>query len=212
VIALVPTATRVDLPGEDLSIYGGEVDALLAEIAGFVTGEHRPPEPERVVVAVLYSDLFASTERATALGDARWRQLLDRHDSIARTCVGRRGGTVIKTTGDGILALLPSATTALRAAEDLRAALRHEDLEVRIAIHVGDVDRRHDDISGLGVVIAARILELAGPGEILASSVAVGAATGAPVQFEACGVHGLKGVPGSWAIFSMTPHRGGDDA
>ena len=202
IMALVPGAVRVDLPGDDLSVFGNEVDALLAEVSRFVTGEHRPPAPERFLAAVLYSDLVASTDRATALGDARWRRVLDRHDEIARACVGRRGGTVIKTTGDGILAILPSATSAVHAAEDLRAALFDQGLEVRVGIHVGDIDRRVDDISGVGVVIAARILNLAAPGEILASSAAVSAMTGEPMRFEPRGEHRLKGVPGTWPLFA----------
>ena len=205
-MALMPAATRVDLPGEDLLIYGSEVDALLAEVAAFVTGEHRPPAPERIVAAVLYSDLVASTDRNTAVGDARWKRVLDRHDHIARVCIGHGSGTVIKTTGDGVLALLPSATSALRAAVELRDSLRNEDLEVRVAVHVGDVDRRGGDISGLGVVIAARILALAAPSEILASNTAVGSATGAPVHFEPHGEHHLKGVPGTWPLFIMRQH------
>jgi len=206
IMALVPGAVRVDLPGEDLSVFGGEVDSLLAEVSRFVTGEHRLPAPERILAAVLYSDLVASTDRATALGDARWKRVLDRHDAIARACVGRRGGTVIKTTGDGILAILPSATSALRTAHELRAALAEQELEVRVGMHVGDIDRRGDDISGVAVVIAARILDLAAPGEILASSAAVSATTGEPIEFEARGEHHLKGVPGAWPIFAAPDH------
>src|SRR5262249_58754127 len=159
------------------------------------TGEPRPPAPKRTLAAVLYSDLVASTDRNTAVGDARWKRVLDRHDHIAHVCIGHGGGTVIKTTGDGILALLPSATSALRAAVELRDSLRNEDLEVRVAVHVGDVDRRGDDISGLGVVIAARILALAAPSEILASNTAVGSATGPPVHFETHGDAPAQGVP-----------------
>jgi class 3 adenylate cyclase len=202
VVAMIPGAVRVDLPGEDLLIYGGEVDALVAEIARFVTGEHRLPAPERVLAALLYSDLVASTDRATTVGDAHWKRVLDRHDEIARSCIGRRGGAVIKTTGDGILATLPSATTALRSARELRAALHAEELEVRVAIHVGDIDRRDDDISGINVVIAARVLNLAGPGEILMTSAAL-TATGESLKLEPRGEHHLKGVRGTWPIFSI---------
>ena len=201
-LALVPGAVRVDLPGQDLFAWGGEVDALLAELTRFVTGEHRSLAPERALAAVLYSDLVASTHRATSLGDARWKRVLDRHDEIARACVGRRGGTVIKTTGDGVLAVLPSATNALRCAQELRAAIREYDLEVRVGVHVGDIDRRGDDISGVNVVIGARILNLAGPGEILVSHTAL-AATGESVQVELRGEHRLKGIPGMWTIFSV---------
>jgi class 3 adenylate cyclase len=205
ILELVPGAVRVDVPGEDVLIFGGEVDALLGEVTRFVTGEHRVPEPERITGVVLFSDLVASTDRATSLGDAHWKRLLDRHDEIARTCVARRGGSVIKTTGDGILATLPSAHNAIRAAQELRRALVEEGLSVRIGIHVGDIDRRGNDISGVGVVIAARILNLAGPGEILASSTAVQAATGEPHSFEPRGEHTLKGLTDStWQLFALT--------
>ena len=110
---------------------------------------------------------------------------------------------MIKTTGDGILATLPSASSALGAARDLRSALRDEHLEVRVGIHVGDLDLRGDDISGVGVVTAARIMSLAGPGDILASSTAVEAANGSSHQFEPRGEHRLKGVAGTWYLFAL---------
>jgi class 3 adenylate cyclase len=203
VLALVPSATRVDLPGEDLLAFGGEIDTLLAEITRLVTGEHRPPAAERSLAAVLYSDIVSSTDRAAALGDARWKRLIDRHDAIARACIGRRGGTVVKTMGDGVLAVLGSASSAVRAAGELRAALRDEDLEIRIGLHVGDIDRRGDDISGMAVVIAARLLALASPGEILASLAVVAATAGEPIAFEARGEHTLKGVPGTWPVVAV---------
>jgi class 3 adenylate cyclase len=206
VLALVPAATRVDIPGEDLLPFGGEVDTLVAEITRVVTGEHRPPAAERALAAVLYSDIVSSTDRAAALGDAHWRRLIDRHDAIARACISRRGGTVIKTMGDGVLAVLGSASSAVHAADELRAALRAEDLEIRIGLHVGDVDRRGDDVSGMAVVIAARLLGLAGPGEILASSAVVAATTGEPFAFDARGEHTLKGVPGTWPVDTVSGH------
>jgi len=205
VATVVPGAVRVDVPGEDLMYYGGEVDALLAEISHFVTGEYRLPAPECALASVLFSDVVASTEQVTALGGARWKLLLDRHDEVARTCVGRRGGTVVNTTGDGILATLPSAIGAIRAGQELRTALGAEGLDVRIGIHVGDVDRRGDDISGLAVHIAARIMHLAAPGEILASRALRDLVAGTAVSFFARGEHTLKGVPDTWELFAVAP-------
>jgi class 3 adenylate cyclase len=199
----LPNAVRVDLPGEDLWILGNDIDEMLAEITRFVTGEHRAPTPERVLAAILYSDLVASTDRATELGDARWKHVLDRHDEIARSCVARRGGVVVKHMGDGVLATLPSASSAIHAARELRAALRAEGLVLRVGIHAGDVDRRDDDLSGLNVVVAARICDLAAAGEIVVSITACTAATGESVQFAARGDHELKGVPGTWPLFTV---------
>jgi class 3 adenylate cyclase len=207
IVGLVPGAVRVELPGEDLMLYGGEIDALLAEITRFVTGEHRLPAPECALMAVLFSDVVASTEQASALGGEYWKRLLDRHDHVARTCVGRRGGTVIKTTGDGILATLPSALSAIHAAQELRASLTAAGLGVRIGIHVGDVDRRGDDISGLAVNIAARIMHLASPDEILASRTVTDLIADPSTTFTDRGEHELKGVPRTWRLFSV-PQRG----
>jgi class 3 adenylate cyclase len=203
VATLVPGAVRVDLPGEDLMFYGSELDALLAEISRFVTGEHRLPAPECALAAVLFSDVVASTEQASALGGERWKRLLDRHDQLARTCIGRRGGTVIKTTGDGILATLPSAISTIHAAQELRAALAEEGLDVRVGIHVGDIDHRGDDISGLAVNIAARIMHLAAPGEILLSRTVTDLTAGSTITFADRGEHQLKGVPGTWQLFAV---------
>jgi class 3 adenylate cyclase len=204
VVALVPGALRVDLPGEDLMFYGNEVDALLAEITKFVTGEHRVPAPECALAAVLFSDVVASTEQAATLGGERWKRLLDRHDELARTCVGRRGGTVIKTTGDGILATLPSGISAIRAAQELQSTLAAEGLKIRIGVHVGDIDLRNDDISGLAVNIAARIMHLAAPGELLVSRTVTDLIVGSTIPIADRGEHELKGVPGTWRLFCIT--------
>jgi class 3 adenylate cyclase len=200
ILVLLPGATRVDLPGTDMSALGGEVDVLIGEIGRFVTGEHRVPTPDRVLVALLYTDLVSSTARASELGDARWKRVLDRHDELSRSCIERRGGTLVKTMGDGILATLPSATSALRAARELRAGLHAEGLDVRAAIHVGDIDRRGGDISGMNVVVTARLAELANGAEILMSSTAL-AATAEALSVEARGDHSLKGVRGTWTVY-----------
>src|SRR5262249_60478006 len=108
----------------------------------------------RVPAGLMFTAWPPCADAATQRGAARWKRVLDRHDQIARSCIGRRGGIVIKHMGDGLLATLPSASAALRAAQELRSALRDEGLDVRIGVHVGDVDRRGDDISGVNVVIA----------------------------------------------------------
>jgi class 3 adenylate cyclase len=154
---------------------------------------------------VLFSDVVGSTERASALGDARWKRLIERHDKAARSCVGRRGGTIIKKTGDGVLATFPSTTSAVRAAGELRSAMLDNGLEVRIGIHAGDVDRRDDDLSGIALHIANRIAALAQPSEILVSRTVVDLTAGSGLQFVARGERELKGVPGSWPIFGVLP-------
>ncbi len=205
IMALIPGAVRVELPGEDLLIYGCEVDALLAEVSNFVTGEYRVPAPDRELAAILFSDLVASTERAAALGDAHWKRLLDHHDEVARSCIGRRGGSLIKIDGDGTLATFSSATNAVRAAQELRAALLQHELQLRAGIHVGEVDRRGDDVSGIAVVIAARVMAHAQPGELLVSEAVPPVVAGSGIQFSERGEQQLKGVPGTWCLYAITP-------
>jgi class 3 adenylate cyclase len=203
VLALVPDAVRVDLPGEDLLIFGNEIDALLAEVSLFLTGETRALAPERSLAAILFSDLVSSTERAATLGDARWRRLLDRHDAIVRSCVVQRGGTVVKVDGDGVLAVFGSASSSIRAARELQHALAREGLTARAGVHVGDVDARGDDVSGLAVNIAARIMALAGAGELLVSAAVPPVVAGSGFAFDDRGEHELKGVPGTWRLYVL---------
>jgi class 3 adenylate cyclase/pimeloyl-ACP methyl ester carboxylesterase len=195
----ISDSQHVALPPGDGYPFGIGVDDVIAEISRYVTGEIRLPAPERQIAVILFTDLVGSTARAEASGDAVWKRLLDRHDEVNRTTVGRRGGEVIKTTGDGVLALLPSATAAIEAAETIRAELSEQDLEVRVGIHVGEVDRRGDDVSGLAVNVAARIMAEAEPGQILVSEMvrhATAAATFAPL-----GSRSLKGVDGDRELF-----------
>jgi class 3 adenylate cyclase/alpha-beta hydrolase superfamily lysophospholipase len=200
----IPGATYVELDGADYFPFLGDVDSVLAEIAAFVVGEHRLPPPQRHVAVVMFTDLVGSTERAAALGDAGWKSLLDRHDATVRGVVGRSGGTVVKTTGDGVLALLPSASEALRAAARVHSALATDALEVRIGVHVGDIDRRGEDVSGLAINIAARVTALAGAKQTFVTASVPVAVAGQPSQFATVGQHQLKGVPGMWEIFELT--------
>ncbi len=201
----IPHAAVVELEGRDHFPFVGDVDALVAEIASFVVGERRLPPPQRLLSAVLFTDLVGSTERAAALGDADWKSVLDRHDVTVRTIVGRCGGSVIKTTGDGVLALLPSAGVCLRAAAAVRTELSAEGLDVRIGVHVGDVDLRGDDVSGLAVNIASRVMSKGGTGEIIVTESVVASVAGQVMTFVPLGTHELRGVPGAWRLFRAEP-------
>jgi class 3 adenylate cyclase len=203
ILALVDGALRIEVPGDDLLIFGGEVDALLAEVSSFVTGECVIPAPERVLAAVMFSDIVESAQHTSALGDQAWKTMLDTHDHIARASVGRHGGRVVKTTGDGVLALFGSASGAVQASVAMRAALAHEGLDVRVGIHAGDVDRRDDDVSGMAVVIAARVMARAVGGEILVSEAVPPLVVGSHKHFVDRGGHELKGVPGPWRLFAV---------
>jgi class 3 adenylate cyclase len=199
----IPHATLIELEGRDHFPFVGDVDALVAEIAAFTVGERRLPPPRRLLAAVLFTDLVGSTQQASSLGDEDWKALLDRHDTTIRAIVGRAGGSVIKTTGDGVLALLPSAGSGLRVAAAIRRDLHAEGLDTRIGIHVGDIDRRGDDVSGLAVNIASRAMSKANAGDIVVTATVVGAVAGQAIGFEPLGTYDLKGLPGTWQLFRV---------
>jgi class 3 adenylate cyclase/pimeloyl-ACP methyl ester carboxylesterase len=199
-IARLKRVNAVELEGADLFPFIGDVDTMISEIAQFVVGERRIPPPQRFLAAVLFTDLVDSTARAASLGDAQWKALLDRHDTIIRATVEHCGGTVVKGTGDGVVALVPSATAALQVAERILRDLAPEELDARIGIHVGDIDKRGDDISGLAVHIAARVMAKAGTNEIYVTDSVVAATGGPGQQFEPRGACELKGVPGEWTL------------
>jgi class 3 adenylate cyclase len=201
----IPGAKFVSVPGADSYPIAGDVDVLITEIAEFVTGGPSALTPLRHVAAVLFTDLVDSTRRAVDEGDAHWRNLLDIHDRTVADEVRHQGGRVVKYTGDGVLALITSATGALEAARAIQQCLSSIGLNVRVGIHVGDVDVRGDDVSGVAVNIAARIMNRAGSGETLVSAAACQATLGSGLRFEEVGATELKGIPGTWTLHRWLP-------
>jgi class 3 adenylate cyclase/dihydrofolate reductase len=159
---------------------------------------------DRVLATVLFTDIVASTTKAAELGDQGWRRLLDRHDQASRAEVERYRGRYVKSTGDGMLAMFDAPTQALRCALGLNDALRGTGLEIRSAIHTGEVEERSDDLGGIAVHIASRALGEAGSGEIVVTRTVRELCTGTDVTFEPLGAVGLRGVPGEWELFAVS--------
>ncbi len=194
-------ASFVQVAGADTFPIAGDVDLLITEIAEFVTGAPSVLTPLRHISAVLFTDLVDSTRQAVDLGDAHWRDLLDVHDRTVRRCVRDHSGRVVKYTGDGVLALVPSATAALVTAQTIGEQLAQRGLQIRAGIHVGDVDVRGDDVSGLAVNVAARIMGHAGAGQTLVSDGTRQATLGSSHEFESFRTSRLKGIPGTWTLY-----------
>jgi class 3 adenylate cyclase len=152
----------------------------------------------------MFSDIVDSTARAAELGDRGWRRLLDRHDEIARAEVGRWHGHVVKSTGDAVLATFDAPTRALRCAFGLRSALAAQGLDIRVAIHCGEVELRGDDIGGIGIHIASRALAEASARQIVVTRTVRELATGTDLTFTSLGAVGLRGVPGQWELFEAS--------
>ena len=198
----IPTARFVELDGEHLWITG-DVGRLVGEIEEFLTGEQHIVGPERVLASVLFTDIVESTERAAELGDRRWTELLDAHDNLARHQVERFRGRAIKTTGDGILATFDGPARAVNCTRAIRDGVRALGLEIRAGLHTGEIEVRGDDIGGIAVHIAARVLDKAQPGEILVSRTLTDLVAGSEIQFTDRGEHALKGVGGEWRLFAV---------
>ena len=173
-------------------------------ILEWLTGERHPVDVDRVLTAVLFTDIVGSTEMAADLGDRRWGELLDRHDQVIRDALLRFRGRAVKGTGDGVLATFDGPGRAIRCAEAITHSVKQFGIEVRAGLHVGECDVRGDDLAGIAVHIASRIADLAVSGEILVSRTVVDLAAGSSFSFEERDTHQLRGVPGSWPLFVAT--------
>lgn len=200
----IPGARFIELPGSSISMTPN-LDAVLDELTEFLTGQRRQPDVEdRILTTVAFTDIVGSTERAAELGDRRWRELLDAHDSTVRQQLQRFRGTEVKATGDGFLVSFDGPARAVRCCEAIVQAVQPLGIEVRAGVHTGECERRGDDLGGLAVHIASRVGGLAGASEVLVSSTVRDLVMGSELTFEDRGLHALKGVPGSWNLLALS--------
>jgi class 3 adenylate cyclase len=196
-------AQYLESPGDVHCPFVGGQDADTAAVEEFLTGHPHKPEPDRVLMTVLLTDVVCSTEHAAELGDRRWRKLLDAHDRACERELGRFGGQQIKHTGDGLFAAFSGPARAIRCALAIREALRDYGLEIRASIHAGECERRGRDLSGIAVHIAARIMALAEAGDVVVSRTVADLIAGSQIRLADCGEHELRGVRGSWRVYRV---------
>jgi len=178
---------------------------LLGAIEEFVTGSRRQELiAERFLTTVLFVDVAGSTERVSAIGDQRWRELLDSFEETVRRSLVAHRGELVSRAGDGILATFDGPARAIRCAGDIRDAVRRTGLDVRCGLHTGEVTRRNGDVAGIVVHIGARVSSAASPGEVLVTRTVRDLVAGSGIVFDARGEHALKGVPESWALYAAS--------
>jgi class 3 adenylate cyclase len=199
----LPNARLVELPGDDHFPFFGDQEPVLALTQEFLTGALPAVDPDRMLATVLFTDLVDSTSRAAALGDRRWHRLLEQHQEVVRRQLGRFRGREVKTTGDGFLATFDGPARAIRAADAIRAELAELGLEVRVGLHTGECELLGEDIGGIAVHLAARVLARAGAGEIWCSRTVKDLVAGAGFVFTDRGTHRLKGVLERWQLFAV---------
>lgn len=200
----IPGARYVELSGNDHLWFVGDTEAIVGEVEEFLTGMRRGVDSDRVLATVMFTDLVGSTERAAAVGDHRWRELLEQHDRVVRGQLERFRGREVDSAGDGFLATFDGPARAIRCAIACRDELARLDLQLRAGIHTGECELVGDKVRGIAVHIGARVASLAAPGEILVSSIVKDLVAGSGLQFVDRGVHRLRGVPEEWRLFAVS--------
>ena len=170
--------------------------------AGFPTGIH-----SRVLATLLFTDVVDSTSLAAELGDARWRELLSRLFEAIRGELERFGGREVDTTGDGMLVTFDGPARALHCAAALLRCAANNDVQIRVGVHVGEVELVGADVRGIAVHEAARVMAAAEPGEIIVSELTRALAGATGLRFEDRGYRELKGLDGEWKLFAFAPER-----
>lgn len=205
--AHIPGAKLIEHAGEDHWFSAGDFSPLIADIEEFVTGA-RPAaeaqEDDRILATVLFTDIVDSTARAGAMGDAAWQRVLDEHDRVVRRLIEQHRGMFVKHTGDGAMALFDGPGRAIRCALALEPALARLQISVRAGLHTGEVTVRGDDVSGIAVHAAARVMGHAGAGEVVVSRVVADLVAGSGAHFTDLGEKDLRGLPGAWRLYAAS--------
>ncbi|HEY2558154.1 MAG TPA: adenylate/guanylate cyclase domain-containing protein [Caldimonas sp.] len=202
-VARIPGAKLIELDSDDhlsFLVRPAEIPGLVQE---FLTGGRGVVEDDRVVKTVMFSDIVSSTELATKLGDARWRDLRDAHHAAVRRELAIYRGEEVDTAGDGFYAAFDGPARAIRCACEVRKSLQSLGLTSRLGLHTGECIVGGEKISGLAVHIGARVAGLAPAGKVLVSQTVKDLVAGSGLEFEDFGVHALKGVPDSWHLYSV---------
>ena len=198
----VPQAKLIELPGNHHVLLGKEAEGVLAEIQEFLTGVRPCGEPDRILATILFTDIVGSTEKASQLGDRKWKELLERHRAVVRRELMRFQGREIDTAGDGFLAAFDGPARAVRCALAVCSATRDLGLDLRAGIHAGEIELMGKNIGGIAVHIGSRVMSKAGSGEVWASSTVKDLTVGSGLQFEDRGMHALKGITEEWRLYT----------
>lgn len=188
-------ARFLELPTNDHAPWFGCQDVFLDAVEEFLTGTSQNADHSRKLATVLFTDIVDSTAHAERVGDAAWRNILDRHDDLCRIEIGIFGGRWVKSTGDGLLATFDSPSRAILCTSALSERIRSElGIEIRAGLHSGEVETRGDDVAGLTVHQAARVQGVASNSEVIVSDAVRNLVAGSGIVLEDRGTHTLKGI------------------
>ena len=199
----IPNARYIELPGVDHLPWVGDADAILDEIEEFLTGARHPLEHNRMLATLMFTDIVGSTERAHELGDRRWLELLDQHNSLVRRELARYRGVEMDTTGDGFFATFDGPARAIRCALAISDDVQRLGIQVRAGLHTGECELMGKKVVGIAIHIGARVMAHSGANEVLVSSTVRDLVAGSGIKFEERGIHALKGVPDEWHLYAV---------
>lgn len=202
--ARISGAKFVELEGADHLPWFGDGNAAIGEIQEFLTGIRPADDHDRTLATVLFTDIVGSTERLAGIGDARWRDQLELYYQRIRKELVRFRGTLVNTTGDGVLATFDAPARAVRCAIAISREATSIGIETRAGVHTGEIQRIGTQIGGLAVHIGARVMAMAGPSEVFVSNTVKDITAGSGLCYEDRGSHLLKGVPDPWRIYMVT--------
>ncbi|MBR0798606.1 adenylate/guanylate cyclase domain-containing protein [Bradyrhizobium jicamae] len=202
----IPGARYIEYSSGDHAFWTGDIELVVGDIEEFVTGHRWGGEAEldRILATVLFTDIVGSTDLASKLGDHRWRALLDDHDDLSSRIVSKHRGTLVKSTGDGVLATFDGPGRAVRCALAMSEETKSIGLPVRAGLHCGEVEIRGDDVGGIAVHAAARVMAQSGSNEVFVSRVVTDLVAGTDLKFSERGSYELKGLPGKWDLFAAS--------
>lgn len=201
----IPNAKFTELSGGDTVLFTEGSDRILDTIEEFLTGAGHQAEPDRSLATVLFTDMVGSTERATQMGDRRWRELLERFENTSRSHVSGFGGRLVGMTGDGALATFDTPGQGLRCAFALHRGVSQHGVKIRAGLHTGEIENRGEEIGGIAVHLAARVLSEAEADEVICTRTVKDLVAGSGFFFESRGHHHLKGLDEEWELFSAQP-------
>jgi class 3 adenylate cyclase len=201
---LIPNSELAEFEGDDHFFWVAPYwQVIVDRIIEFLLDAPVAPHVERMFATILFTDIVDSTKRAVEVGDDAWRTTIDAHDRAVTLVVGDFDGTVVKSTGDGVLATFASPSSAVDATLAIRKRLASEGLTIRAGLHTGEVEVRGDDVAGFAVNLAARVEQAASDGEIFATSTVRDLLRGGTHVFEEAGAFDLKGFDDAWTLYRV---------
>jgi class 3 adenylate cyclase len=199
----MPVASLIEIEGADYLPWVGDQDEVLDEVQEFLTGERTQLEPDRVLATVLFTDIVGSTVTAAEIGDRAWRDLVERHHDAVRRIVLAHRGREIDTAGDGFFVTFDGPARAVECAREIATAVEPLGVRIRAGCHAGEIETAGSDVRGIAVHIGARVMALAGPGEVLVTQTVKDLVAGSRLAFGDAGEHELKGVPDRWHLYRV---------